>query len=61
VLLAAEQTYRKAAETLDFLGISISRETIHRDVQVAGAHLKKRDEETALDHTGKRVVPLLIM
>ena len=61
VLLAAEQTYRKAAETLDFLGISISHETIHRDVQVAGEHLKKWDKETAFDHTGKRIVPLLII
>lgn len=61
VMLAAEQTYRKAAETLELLGISISHETIHQDVQVAGEHLKKWDAETALDHTGKRVVPLLII
>ena len=36
VMLAAEQTYRKAAETLSqALGVSISHETIHQDVQVA--------------------------
>jgi transposase-like protein len=35
VILAAEQTYRKAAETLQLLGIQISHETIHQDVQVA--------------------------
>lgn len=58
VLLAAEQTYRKAAETLaTALGVSISHETIHQDVQVAGEHLKKRDGETALDNTGTRIVP----
>jgi hypothetical protein len=61
IILVAEQTYRKAAETLELLGISISHETIHQDVQIAGEHLKKWDAETALDHTGKRVVPLLII
>ncbi|MEW6274938.1 MAG: ISLre2 family transposase [Bacillota bacterium] len=62
VLLAAEQTYRKAAETLaTALGVSISHETIHQDVQVAGEHLKKWDGETALDNTGTRIVPLLII
>lgn len=62
VMLAAEQTYRKAAETLSqALGVSISHETIHQDVQVAGEHLKRWDGETALDHTGSRIVPLLII
>lgn len=62
VMLAAEQTYRKAAETLSqALGVSISHETIHQDVQVAGEHLKKWDGETALDNTGSRIVPLLII
>jgi hypothetical protein len=61
VILAAEQTYRKAAETLQLLGIQISHETIHQDVQVAGEHLKKWDEETALDGTGQRIVPLLVI
>jgi hypothetical protein len=62
VMLAAEQTYRKAAETLSqALGVSISHETIHQDVQVAGEHLKKWDKETALDNTGTRIVPLLII
>jgi len=62
VMLAAEQTYRKAKETLKTaLGVSISHETIHQDVQVAGEHLKKWDGETGLDGTGARVVPLLIV
>lgn len=62
VMLAAEQTYRKAAETLrEALGVSISHETIHQDVQVAGEHLKKWDGETASDNTGTRIVPLLII
>jgi len=44
-MLAAEQNYRKAAETLSkALGVSISHETIHQDVQVAGEHLKKWDK-----------------
>jgi len=57
VMLAAEQTYRKAKETLK----TISHETIHQDVQVAGEHIKKWDGETGLDGTGTRVVPLLII
>jgi len=62
VMLAAEQTYRKAKETLESaLGVSISHETIHQDVQVAGEHIKKWDGETDLDGTGTRVVPLLII
>lgn len=62
VTLAAEQSYRKAKETLKTaLGVSVSHETIHQDVQVAGEHLKKWDKETSLDGTGTRVVPLLIV
>jgi len=62
VMLAAEHTYRKAAETLrEVLGVSISHQTIHHDVQIAGEHLKKWDKETAMDNTGTRIVPLLII
>lgn len=62
VMLAAEQTYRKVEETLKTtLGVSISHETIHQDVLVAGEHLKKWDEKTALDGIGARIVPLLIV
>jgi hypothetical protein len=62
VMLAAEQTYRKAKETLETaLGVRVSHETIHQDVQVAGEHLKKWDGETGLDGAGTRVVPLLIV
>jgi hypothetical protein len=62
VSLAAEQTYRKAEETLKAtLGVDISHETIRQAVQIAGAHLKKWDEPTGLDNTGMREVPLLII
>ena len=46
---------------IGFLGISISPEAIYQNVQVAGKHLKKWDAKTSLDHTGKRVVHLLII
>lgn len=62
VMLAAEQTYRKAKETLKTaLEVSVSHETIHQDVQVAGEHLKKWDGKTGLDGAGTRIVPLLIV
>lgn len=62
VELAADKTYRKAAGAIEsLLGVAISHESIRQEVIAAGEHLKKWDEPTALDETGKREVPFLII
>jgi len=62
LLVAANNSYRKSSGILEeLLGVKISHESIRQAVVTAGEHISQWDQETALDGTGKKVVPILII
>jgi len=61
LLVAANNSYRKSSGILEeLLEVKISHESIRQAV-TAGEHISQWDQETALDGTGKKVVPILII
>ncbi|GAW93394.1 ISLre2 family transposase [Calderihabitans maritimus] len=62
LMVASNNSYRKTASILEeLLGVKISHESIRQAVLAAGEHISQWDQETALDGTGKKVVPILII
>lgn len=62
IMVAADSSYRHTARVLEeLLGVKISHESIRQLVVAAGEHISQWDQETALDGTGERRVPLLII
>lgn len=43
------------------LDVSMSHESIRKEIQDIGAHIAKWDEKTGIDGTGDKEVPLLVI
>lgn len=62
IILASENSYRTSSKFLEeMLGVKISHEGIRQAVQEAGEQIAKWDNESLLDNSGKKEVPLLVI
>jgi hypothetical protein len=60
--LAAENSYRKSSNFLKaMLGVSVSHESIHQEVQAIGEHIANWDKKAGNDGTGDKELPLLVI